>query len=66
MACTPSGSRRVAQLRAMHDACYIPAPHRRSRQRGQGSGSRKAAETGSRRPVIEPICFNKDVLLVVK
>lgn len=33
---------------------------------GQGIGSRKEAEAGNRGPVIEAICFNKDMLLVVK
>lgn len=33
---------------------------------GAGIGSRKEAETGNRGPVIEAICFNKDMLLVVK
>lgn len=33
---------------------------------GQGISSRKEAETGNRGPVIEAICFNKAMLLVVK
>lgn len=33
---------------------------------GQGISSRQEAETGNRGPVIEAICFNKAMLLVVK
>lgn len=63
----PQVQERWHQLNSVHNVCYS-SPHRRSRQRrgGEGISSRKAAETGNRGPVIEAICFNKDMLLVVK
>lgn len=44
----------------------FPLPAERAAREGQGVGSRKEAETGNRGPVIEAICFNKDMLLRVK
>lgn len=47
----------------MHHICGISSGT--ARGEGQGIDSRKA-ETGNRGPVIKAICFNKDMLLVVK
>lgn len=44
----------------------FPLPTEKAARGGQGIGSRKETETGNTGPVIEAICFNKDMLLVVK